>query len=143
MHTKVIFHSDEHLISVIITLTMAMRAVHAQMLQSCPTLCAPLHCSLPGPWDSPGKNTRVDCHALPSPGDLPNPGIEPASLMSPALAGGLSATSTTWEAPHNDQPHHCYPSIFEKAGPFISQHNVNLKLKSNFSYTASHTLLWS
>ena len=25
----------------------------------------------------------------PSPGDLPNPGIEPASLMSPALAGEL------------------------------------------------------
>ena len=33
----------------------------------------------------------------PSPGDLPNPGIEPASLMSPALEGGLFATSTTWE----------------------------------------------
>ena len=25
---------------------------------------------------------------FPPPGDLPNPGIEPASLMSPALAGG-------------------------------------------------------
>ena len=31
------------------------------------------------PWDSPGKNTGVGCHA-PSPGDLPNPGIEPRSL---------------------------------------------------------------
>ena len=31
------------------------------------------------------------------PGDLPNPGIEPASLMSPALAGGFFATSATWE----------------------------------------------
>jgi len=27
--------------------------------------------------------------SFPPPGDLPNPGIEPASLMSPALAGGL------------------------------------------------------
>ena len=37
---------------------------------------------------------------LPSPplGDLPNPGIEPASLMSLALAGELFITSTTWEA---------------------------------------------
>ena len=37
------------------------------------------------------------------PGDLPNPGIKPASLMSPALAGGFFTTSTTWEAtpPHN------------------------------------------
>ena len=31
----------------------------------------------------------------PPPEDLPNPGIEPASLMFPALAGGFSATSTT------------------------------------------------
>ena len=34
----------------------------------------------------------------PSPGDLPNPGIEPVSLISPALAGGLFTTSMTWEA---------------------------------------------
>ena len=26
---------------------------------------------------------------FPTPGDLPNPGIEPTSLMSPALAGGF------------------------------------------------------
>ena len=29
---------------------------------------------------------------FPSPGDLPNPGIEPASLISPALAGGFWTT---------------------------------------------------
>ena len=34
---------------------------------------------------------------FPSPGDLPDPGIEHASLMSPALAGGFFATSATWE----------------------------------------------
>jgi len=28
-----------------------------------------------------------------SPGDLPHPGIEPMSLMSPALAGSFSTTS--------------------------------------------------
>ena len=33
----------------------------------------------------------------PPPGDLPIPGIEPSSLMSPALAGGFFTTSTTWE----------------------------------------------
>ena len=33
------------------------------------------------------------------PGDLPHPGIEPVSLMSPALAGGFFTTSATWEAP--------------------------------------------
>ena len=31
-------------------------------------------------------------------GDLPNPGIEPASLRSPALADGFFTTSPTWEA---------------------------------------------
>ena len=31
----------------------------------------------------------------PPPGDLPYPGIEPTSLMSPALAGGFFTTSTT------------------------------------------------
>ena len=33
-----------------------------------------------------------------APGDLPNPGIKPVSLISPALAGGLFIISTTWEA---------------------------------------------
>ena len=33
------------------------------------------------------------------PGDLPDPRIEPMSLMIPALAGGFFTTSTTWEVP--------------------------------------------
>ena len=32
------------------------------------------------------------------PGDLPDPGIEATSLMSPALAGGFFTTSTTWDS---------------------------------------------
>ena len=36
--------------------------------------------------------------SFPSPGDLPNPGIELGSLMSPALAGGFFTTCATWEA---------------------------------------------
>ena len=34
----------------------------------------------------------------PPPRDLPNSGIEPLSLMSPALAGRFFTTSATWEA---------------------------------------------
>ena len=34
----------------------------------------------------------------PPPGDLLNPGIEPLSLMAPALAGGFFTTRTTWKA---------------------------------------------
>ena len=33
---------------------------------------------------------------FPSPGDLPNLGIKHRSFMSPAFAGGLFTTSTTW-----------------------------------------------
>ena len=38
--------------------------VHAQSLQSCPTLCDPVDYRLFCSWDSPGKNAGVDCHAL-------------------------------------------------------------------------------
>ena len=48
-----------------------------------PTLCDPMEpCELP----------------CPPPGDLPDPGIEPLFLMSPALAGRFFTTSATWEA---------------------------------------------
>ena len=45
--------------------------------QLCSTLCDPMVC----PWNSPGKNTGVDC-PFPSPCDLPDSGNEPGS---PAL----------------------------------------------------------
>ena len=35
---------------------------------------------------------------FPSPGDLPDPEMEPAPLASPALAGRFCTTSATWEA---------------------------------------------
>ena len=34
----------------------------------------------------------------PPPGDIPHPGIEPMSPVSPALAGKFFTTSSTWEA---------------------------------------------
>ena len=34
----------------------------------------------------------------PPPGDLPDPGLEPKSLVSPALAGGFFTAGATWEA---------------------------------------------
>ena len=40
-------------------------------------------------------SNSVLCHP---PGDLPDPGIEPMSLTSPAVAGRFFTTSTTWEA---------------------------------------------
>ena len=53
-------------------------------------------CGLYGPpgssVHSPGKNTGVACHALLQ-GTFPTPGIEPMSLLSPALAGEFYTTS--------------------------------------------------
>ena len=43
---------------------------------------------------------RQECWSgvqLPIPRDLPNPGIEPKSLVSPALAGGFFTTCTNYE----------------------------------------------
>ena len=49
------------------------------------------------PWDSPDENTGVACHALLQGSSLTQ-GSKPMSLVSPALAGRLFTTSTTWEA---------------------------------------------
>ena len=49
------------------------------------------------PWNFPCKNAGVGCHFLP--GILPDWTIEPASLKSPALAGGFFTTWATWDVP--------------------------------------------
>ena len=44
---------------------MNFECVHAKSLQAFSTLSNPLNCSaLLYPWDSPGENTGVGCHAL-------------------------------------------------------------------------------
>ena len=53
--------------------------------QSCLTLWGPMHCSLPGSSIHGIFLARM----LEWPGDLPDPGIELMSLVSPALAGGF------------------------------------------------------
>ena len=59
------------------------QSMHAQVLQLCLTLCDPVDCSLPG-FSSVGFSGKEYWSGLlcPPPGDLLNPGIEPASLMS-------------------------------------------------------------
>jgi len=39
----------------------------------------------------------LEWFAMPSSGDLLDPGIESTSFISPALAGGFFTTSATWE----------------------------------------------
>ena len=75
--------------------------MHAQSLQLCSTLCDPVDCCPPGFSVQGILQARIlEWAATPSSRrSLPNPGIEPASLMSPASAGGFLVTSATWEAP--------------------------------------------
>ena len=73
--------------------------MRVKLLQSCLTLCDFIVRSPPGPL-SMRFSRQEHQSVLPSshPGDPPDPGIKPVSLMSPALVGGFFSTSTKWEA---------------------------------------------
>ena len=73
--------------------------MHAKSLQLCPALRDPMDCS----------HTVSSVHgllqerilkwvAIPPPGNLPNPGIRPGSLITPALAARFFIASATGEA---------------------------------------------
>ena len=73
--------------------------------------------------------------ACPPPGDLPNPGIEPVSLTSPALEGGFfntSATRAVYSKGYQD-------SVQEESGAedkrerLIGRIHVFIKLQAFFS----------
>ena len=66
---------------------------------SCPTLFNPRTVAHQAPLFM-GFSRQEYWSSLPFPtsSDLPNPGIEPTSLRSPALAGRFFTTRTTWEA---------------------------------------------
>ena len=58
-----------------------------------------MDCSLPDSSSHGILQARIpEWAAVPSSGDLPDPGIEPTSLMSPAFSGGFFTTSASWEA---------------------------------------------
>ena len=58
------------------------------------------------------------CH---SPGDLPNPGFEPASLMFPAWAGRFFTTSATWEA-HTSTSTHTHTHTHLQIHAYMHKH---------------------
>ena len=72
-------------------------SLHVKSPQSCPTLCDPMDCSPPGSSVHGVLQART-LVAMPPPGDLPDPGIEPAPLMSSSLADGFFRTSAIWDA---------------------------------------------
>ena len=73
---------------------------HAKLLQSYLALRNAMdYCSLPAP-QSIGFSKQEYCIELscPPPGDLPDPGIKPVSLTSPALTNRFFTIGATWEA---------------------------------------------
>ena len=73
---------------------------------------------------------------VPSPGDLPDPGIEPTSFTSPALASIFFTTSATCEAP-------LYQRVFQKHKNLHSLCSVILiSLGLIESYSATTVLPW-
>ena len=73
--------------------------MHVWWVTSVVSLFNPIDCSPPGSSvHGILQARRLDWVATASSRDLPNPGIKPMSLMSPALAGRFFTTSTSWDA---------------------------------------------
>ena len=70
---------------------------HFSCVQLFVTLWA-IACQVP-PWDSSAR--ILEWVAMLASGDLPDPGIDPVSLLSPELADRCFTTSASWEAPYN------------------------------------------
>ena len=62
--------------------------MHAKSLQSCNSLRPPIAHQAPRSMGISRQEYWVEL-PFPPPGDLPDPGIEPMFLASPALAGGF------------------------------------------------------
>ena len=90
-------------------------------VQSCPTLCNPMDCSLPGS-SVHGIFQANYWGELPFPtlGDLPTPRVKPASPGSPALAGRLFITEPPGK-PTSGQPPIC---VCELPRPLVSTWDV-------------------
>ena len=87
----------------------------AKSLRSSLTLCSPMDCVAHQAPLSMGFSSQECWSGLPCPppgdlsppgdtGHLPEPGIEPVSLASPALAGRFFTNNATWEAHICHQP---------------------------------------
>ena len=73
-------------------------SMRAESLQFCLTLCDAMDCSLPGSSVHGFLQARIlEWVAMPSSRDLPDPGIELASHISPALASGFFTIRATWK----------------------------------------------
>ena len=94
-------HDLKSLLSMLLMFSLQSLCLFAKSVQACPTLCDPRDWTVARQAPLFMGFSRQEFWSwlpCPPPGDLPNPGIEPESLLSPALAGGFCITSPTWEA---------------------------------------------
>ena len=93
------FYKEVH-VCVCVHVCACMHTCARTHAQSCPILCDPIDCRHQASL-SMGFSRQEYWSGLlfPSPGDLPDPGIKPASLAFPALAGTVFTTE-----PHG-KPH--------------------------------------
>ena len=94
-------------------------------------------CSPPGS-SSMGFSRQEYWSGLPCPplGELPDTGIQPASIMSPALAGGFLTTSATWEAQWGSQ------SSWNTLFLYLSCYFYSFHLQVSFSFLLTTLLTY-
>ena len=72
---------------------MCIIYMHAKLLQLYTALCNPMDCGPAGSSLNGILQARIESGlSCPPPGDCPDPGIEPVSLMSPMLVGRFFTT---------------------------------------------------
>ena len=92
------------------TIVLGVVCAHAKCLQLCMTFCDSM-------WVTVCNSPHSSVHGIgfprqkywsglpfPPPGDLPNPGIKPTSLKSPAMTSRFFTSRVTWEAYPTDHP---------------------------------------
>ena len=98
------FWNESNLVLGFLSTGLIAGCMRVKSPQSCPTLGNPMGCSPP---NSSVHNSSVhgiilarilEWVAMPSARGASNPGIDSASLVSPALAGRFFTTGATWEA---------------------------------------------
>ena len=117
---------DHHLLQEYFSHTKRRPPYCCLVSKSCPTLCNPMYCRPPG---SVGFSRQEYWSGLlfPTPGDIPNPEIEPES---PSLADGFFTTELP--ANPNKQYHHLINSYAHSPQPLAT---VNLFSSYGFAYS--------
>ena len=115
----------------------------AKLFQSCPTLCNPMDCSLPGSSVHGIFQARIlERVAMPSSKGSCQPRMDPGSLNSPAFPGTFFTTSATWEA-QNILIHINTPVLYLHTYPYMHtfiHRDIYAPLHTHtYSLTSTHT----